>query len=236
VKHIAPQSVSCLNKPPECYFPFPYCQSDSVKKKAIEVRIGMPRSFIIPTTPCKMAQANFSSTPCDPVSYSTYSNYAWSRQSCNGTMQSSHLLLLFPSFPKPPRSFDLYQTKTNPNCSNSLEATQPIQRTIRELLLERARAAADSMTQSHRRGARHSRSAEILNCSSAATLAALATARTWASAPASHRTATPERRMPPAAAGTLAQSAADADAGPRGVAAAPNATAVEAAGAVLAIM
>lgn len=140
MKHIAPQSVSCLNKPPECYFPFPYCQSDSVKKKAIEVRIGMPRSFIIPTTPCKMAQANFSSTPCDPVSYSTYSNYAWSRQSCNGTMQSSHLLLLFPSPNHPDLLTWLYQTKTNPNCSNSLEATQPIQRTIREIITGKSKS------------------------------------------------------------------------------------------------
>jgi len=62
-------------------------------------------------------------------------------------------------------------------------------------------------------------------------LAALATACTWASTPASHRTTTPERRLPPAA--TLAQGADD---DPRGLAAAPNATAAAVADAVLGIM
>jgi hypothetical protein len=65
-------------------------------------------------------------------------------------------------------------------------------------------------------------------------LAALATACAWTSTPASQRTTTPERRLPPA--GTLARSATAA--GPRGLAAAPNATAAAAAvaDAVLAIM
>lgn len=71
-----------------------------------------------------------------------------------------------------------------------------------------------------------------MNCSSAATLAALATtACTWASTPvASHRT-TPERRLPPAA--TLGQRADD---DPRGLVDAAAAAALVVADVVLAII
>jgi hypothetical protein len=140
------------------------------------------------------------------------------------------------SFPKASTPFDLYQSKTNPNCRNSLEATKTIRQagTIPRLSQERQQQRRQTRWQTGE-GAKHSRSAEILNCSSAAMLAALATACAWASTPASQRTTTPERRLPPA--GTLARSAA-AGAGPRGLTAAPNATAAAAAvaDAVLAIM
>lgn len=71
-----------------------------------------------------------------------------------------------------------------------------------------------------------------MNCSSAAMLAALATACACASTPASHRT-TPERLLPPAV--TLGQRA---DGDPRGLAAdaAPNAAAAAVADVVLAII
>jgi hypothetical protein len=129
--------------------------------------------------------------------------------------------------------FDLYQTKTNPNCYGNDEATQQPLRFEQQIdqftkqdnpSCYRNRTDGDG----YEARARDSRSAEILNCSSAAMLAALATACAWASTLASHRT-TPDRRLPPAA-GTLAQ--------PRGFAAAtaPNAAAAAVADAVLAIV
>ena len=146
-------------------------------------------------------------------------------------------------FPKPPTPFDLYQTKSPKLIPTAAVTSTRRKRSLKSRTRNKSPGREESRIQSNRKGnsscrfedrrrARDSRSAEILNCSSAAMLAALATACTWVSTPASHRT-TPERLLRPV--DTLGQMADD-DPRVLAVVAPPNAAAAAVADVVLAII